>query len=120
MESIVVVEDEPQILDLMVDILEMRGYRVRAFASADAAWNHIESGDHDLRLLITDLKMPGDIDGVGLVHRVHGKFPKIPIVVASGYHSESDSLYVDQVYWLPKPFTLDQLYDACQQLAPMR
>ncbi|WP_414058572.1 hypothetical protein [Pseudomonas sp. HR96] len=64
--------------------------------------------------------MPGEIEGVGLVHRVHEKFPKIPIVVASGYHSESDSLYVDQVYWLPKPFTLDQLHNACQQLAPMR
>lgn len=43
MESIIVVEDELQILDLMVEILEEYGYRVKAFSSADAAWEYIQS-----------------------------------------------------------------------------
>ncbi|WPP02355.1 response regulator (plasmid) [Pseudomonas sp. HR96] len=120
MDSIIVVEDEQQILELMVDILEMYGYKVKAFPSADSAWNYIDTSSSELRLLITDLRMPGDIDGVGLVQRVHEKFPKMPIVVASGYHRESDSLHIDQVFWLSKPFTLDELHMACQQLAPLK
>jgi CheY-like chemotaxis protein len=116
MDSIIVVEDEPQILRLIVDILEDYGYSVRAFASADAAWKHLSHDAEKLDLLITDLKMPGHIDGVGLVQRVHEKFPKTPIVVASGYHSESDSLHIERVFWLPKPFTVDELSLTCQQL----
>lgn len=116
MDSIIVVEDEPQILNLIVDILEDYGYHVRAFASADAAWEYLEHDARTLNLLITDLQMPGEIDGVGLVQRVHEKFPKVPIVIASGYHSESDSLHIERVFWLPKPFTLDELSLTCQQL----
>lgn len=120
MESIIVVEDEQQILELMVDILEMYGYKVRAFTDADSAWTYIDGRSADLKLLITDLRMPGDMDGVCLVQRVHEKFPKVPIVVASGYHSESDSLHIDQVFWLPKPFTVEELHLTCQQLAPLK
>lgn len=120
MDSIIVVEDEQQILELMVDILEMYGYKVRAFSNADAAWRYIDAHSGELKLLITDLRMPGDIDGVDLVQRVHEKFPKTPVVVASGFHSESDSLYGDRVFWLPKPFTIDELHVTCQQLAPLK
>lgn len=95
----------------------MYGYKVKAFPSADSAWNYIDTSHSKPKLLITDLHMPGNIDGVGPVRRAHEKFPNMPIVAASGYHSESDSLHIDQVHWLSKPFTLDQFHMACQQLA---
>lgn len=120
MDSIIVVEDEPHILSLIVDILEDHGYCVRAFASADDAWEYLGHKAQNLDLLITDLQMPGEIDGVGLVQRVHEKFPTVPIVVASGYHSESDALHIERVFWLPKPFTLDELSMTCQQLVSDR
>lgn len=92
---------------------------MKAFADADTAWEYIERDAQSIRLLITDLQMPGKIDGVGLVERVHEKFPKAPIVVASGYHDDSDSLHIDRVFWLPKPFTLNQLNETCQLLVPL-
>ncbi len=118
MDSIVVVEDEPQILELLTDILEMYGYRVLPFPNADLAWQHFQDRREAPQLLITDLNMPGEIDGVGLVERVHRKFPAVPIVVASGYHIDSDSLHIDRVFWLTKPFTVDQVSDTCQMLVP--
>ena len=118
MSSIIVVEDEPHILMLMVDILEMDGYVVRAFGEADSAWNHIQHHGFDADLLITDLRMPGEIDGVQLVHNLHHLFPQLPVVVASGFHAASSSLDDDQVYWLQKPFTLDQLQELCHKLIP--
>lgn len=118
MDSIVVVEDEPQILELLTDILEMYGYRVLPFPNADLAWRYFQDRREAPQLLITDLNMPGQIDGVGLVERVHRKFPTVPIVVASGYHIDSDSLHIDRVFWLTKPFTVDQVSDTCQMLVP--
>lgn len=119
MNSIIVVEDEELILELMVDVLELYGYTVRPFIRADLAWQFIQACDHPLRLLITDLKMPGTIDGVELVKLVHQLHPDIPVVVASGFHSASETLADEGVVWLPKPFNIDQLHTICQRLAPL-
>lgn len=119
MDSIIVVEDEPAVLELYIDMLEMIGYKVRAFPRADQAWDYIEHCGHVPRMLITDLQMPGRMDGVRLVQKVRQSSPNVPIVVATGYHNEIDSLKHCEVYWLPKPFNVDQLISACTQLAPI-
>lgn len=118
MDSILVVEDERLILNLVVDVLEMYGYTATPFSNADAAWRFIESCGYPPRLLITDLQMPGEIDGIELVKRVHRLQPSTPVVVASGYHSTAESLADHRVHWLPKPFEIDQLHAMCQRLAP--
>jgi DNA-binding NtrC family response regulator len=119
MNSIIVVEDEELILGLMVDVLELYGYKVQPFSRADAAWHFIEARDYPVRLLITDLKMPGAIDGVELVKRVHDVQPQTPVIVVSGFHEASDTLADEGVYWLPKPFDIDKLHRICQRLAPV-
>ena len=119
MNSIIVVEDEELILELMVNVLELYGYTVRPFISADLAWQFVQACDHTQRLLITDLKMPCTIDGVELVKLVHQLHPDIPVVVASGFHSASETLADEGVVWLPKPFNMDQLHTICQRLAPL-
>lgn len=119
MDSILVVEDEEIILGLITDVLEMYGYKVRSFVDADTAWEFIRAQDYPPRLLITDLRMPGEIDGVELVKRVQEMQPQTPILVASGYHGDSGVLNNPRIYWLPKPFSIDQLHDICQKLAPL-
>lgn len=119
MDSIIVVEDEQLILDLVVEVLEMYGYKVRSFQSADAAWHFIEGWGYPPRLLITDLQMPGEIDGVELVKRVQKLQPYTPVVVASGYHAAPEEMANQKVFWLPKPFNIDQLHAICQKLAPL-
>lgn len=118
MDSILVVEDEQLILGLVVEILEIYGYRVTPFLDADAAWGFISECKFSPRLLITDLRMPGQIDGVELVKRVKKSHPHTPIVVISGYHPSSDVLDNETVFWLEKPFHIDQLHTICQSLAP--
>jgi|GEM_PF-1665501 len=119
MNSILVVEDELIILELITEVLEMYGYRVRAFSSADAAWTFIKSQDHPPRLLITDLRMPGNMDGIELVKRVQDIQPQTPILVASGYHGHSELLNDRKVFWLPKPFNINELHAICRKLAPL-
>lgn len=119
MDSILVVEDEQIILELITDVLEMYGYKVRAFSNADTAWEYISAHHYPPRLLITDLRMPGDMDGVELVKRVQSIQPQTPIVVASGHHGDSELLNDPKVFWLPKPFNIDKLHEVCQKLAPL-
>ncbi|MCF5669009.1 response regulator [Pseudomonas marginalis] len=120
MDSILVVEDEQLILDIVAEVLEMEGYRVAAFKNADAAWSFIESCGYPPRLLITDLQMPGLIDGVELVKRVHGTHPTTPVIVASGYHPLSKNLLDQQIFWLSKPYEIEQLCAICRKFAPHR
>jgi DNA-binding NtrC family response regulator len=119
MDSILVVEDEKIILELIAEILETRGYKVQAFLNADTAWESIKSREYPPRHLITDLRMPGEIDGAELVKRVHEIQPQTPILVASGYHSHSGLLNDPNVSWLPKPFDIEKLQTICQKLAPL-
>lgn len=120
MDSILVVEDEELILDLVTEALEMYGYRVTPFKSADAAWSFIESCGYSPVLLITDLQMPGELDGVELVRRVQQAKPLTPVVVASGYHSSAEALANHPVFWLPKPFEIEELHAACRKLIQQR
>lgn len=116
MSSIILVEDEPHILMLITDVLEMDGHEVKAFSEADSAWHHIQQCGFDADLLITDLRMPGTIDGLQLVHNVHDLLPHVPVMVVSGYHPSSNSLNDNHVCWLQKPFSLDLLLTLCQKL----
>lgn len=119
MDSILVVEDEPLILELITDALEMYGYRVRAFASADLAWQFIQESGHLPRLLITDLRMPGQMDGLELAKRLRDSDAQVPIVVASGFHPAARELHSLNVHWLIKPFAIEQLHTICRKLAPL-
>lgn len=116
MSTIILVEDEQDIMSIMVEVLEMEGHRVRAFCEADSAWSHIQHNGFDADLLITDLRMPGSIDGLELVQRLHDLLPQVPVVVASGFHAAVNTLDYNHVHWLNKPFSLNQLQAICQRL----
>lgn len=85
----------------------------------DQAWDYIEHCGHPSRFLITDLQIPGKMDGVRIVQKVRQSSTNIPIVVATGYHNGINSLKRYEVYWLQKPFNFDQLIGACMELAPI-
>jgi PAS domain S-box-containing protein len=65
--SVLVVDDEPDALGLLKTILEMKGARVRAVGSAEAAWGELEGDWPDL--LLCDIGMPGE-DGYQFIRRV--------------------------------------------------
>lgn len=115
MSLIILVEDEHDLRTLMVDVLEMAGYEVRSFERADSAWDYIRAFGFDADLLITDLKLPGELDGLQLVHKLHLLLPQLPAVVTSGCHDELTGSY-DQVFWLPKPYPIDRLEAICHEL----
>lgn len=108
-ETILVVDDEPALLDLAVELLSGQGYRVLTAAGADQALLILESDDVDL--LITDIVMP-HMDGLQLADRVQQLYPHIKIQMVSGFADHDNSQKIDAVLYqnkLSKPYSINEL-----------
>jgi PAS domain S-box-containing protein len=89
--SVLVVDDEPDALGLLKTMLEMKGARVTAVASAEAAWGELEGDWPDL--LLCDIGMPGE-DGYQFIRRVRAleseRGRPLPSVALTAYAGEAD------------------------------
>src|ERR1700727_1312662 len=80
---VLVVEDEPLLRMLAVDVVEEAGFIAIEARDADEAVILLESRT-DITLLFTDINMPGSMDGLKLAHAVRDRWPPIKILVVSG------------------------------------
>jgi two-component sensor histidine kinase/DNA-binding NarL/FixJ family response regulator len=81
--KVLVVEDEMMLRMRAVDIVEDAGFTPMEAVNADDALAILESRS-DIDLLLTDIQMPGTIDGLKLAHVVHARWPSIKIMLVSG------------------------------------
>jgi CheY-like chemotaxis protein len=102
--AVLVVEDEHLIRMDTVASLEAEGFVVHEAANAAEAIRCLEL-HKEIRLIFTDVNMPGTMDGVALAHYVRGRWPPVKIIVTSGFMKiqESDlppgSLFVEKPYF---------------------
>lgn len=87
--AILVVEDEAIIRMMLVDELEDAGYFVLEAENADDAVCQLLQWP-DLRLVVTDVRMPGSIDGIGLARWMKEHRPDVPIIITSGFSTPPD------------------------------
>ncbi len=80
---ILVVEDEMLLRMRAVDMVEDAGYTSVEAVDADEAVAILESRS-DIALVMTDIQMPGSMDGLKLAHTVHERWPPIRIILVSG------------------------------------
>lgn len=110
----IVVDDEPLILELLIEGLEAEGHKVQGFDTADEAWSFISQLKAPIRLLVSDLRMPGRLAGATLAAQVHKHSPDAKIVLSSGYWEELEEDRPPYVTFLKKPWTFDQLFKVCR------
>lgn len=82
-ETILVVDDEPFILDAAQDMLEGAGYRVRTAANGRLGLEAFERHKGEIDLILTDVMMP-EMDGTTLIRTLRARGETVPIVAASG------------------------------------
>ena len=82
--AVLIVEDEPLIRMGTVYLIEDAGFEVYEGGSADAAIALLEL-HKEIRLIFTDVDMPGSMDGLKLAHYVRGRWPPVKIIVTSGH-----------------------------------
>jgi two-component system, response regulator PdtaR len=80
---VLVVEDDVLLRMIAVEVVEEAGFVALEAGNADEAVALLESRS-DIRLLFTDIDMPGSMDGLKLAHAVRGRWPPIKILVVSG------------------------------------
>ncbi|GAA4777527.1 hybrid sensor histidine kinase/response regulator [Stakelama sediminis] len=83
-EHILMVEDQPQVAEMGQALLEDLGYSVVHVASASRALDLLRDRS-DFKLLFTDIVMPGGMSGVALAQMVREEYPKLPILLTTGY-----------------------------------
>src|SRR3954463_7954807 len=81
--NVLVVEDEMVLRMRAVDIVEDAGFTAVEAVNADEAISILESRS-DISLLLSDIQMPGSMDGLKLAHAVHDRWPSIKIILVSG------------------------------------
>jgi len=106
MPVILVVEDETLVRLVAVKLLIDAGYRVLEARDADEALE-ILAERPDCRAIITDVKMPGSVDGIQLAHLVAERWPSMGIGVVSGNALPSAGDLPVGTRFLPKPYRPD-------------
>jgi CheY-like chemotaxis protein len=102
--SVLVVEDEVLISNLVADVLSASGFVVHEVTTADEALRYIDS-DADIDVLFTDINLPGSMNGAELAERARALRPEMPIVYASGRFKLSEvSPLVPRSLFMAKPY----------------
>ena len=115
-QVVLVVEDEPLILMLAIEMIRDAGFEPLWASNADEAIRILESRG-DIRIVFTDINMPGSMDGIRLAQAVRGRWPPIKIIVMSGFSGGDLKLLPEGSQFIPKPYDADQISDALRSLA---
>ncbi|QXQ08609.1 response regulator [Sphingosinicellaceae bacterium] len=116
-KTILVVEDEFLIRYWVADFLRDEGYNVLEALNGDEAVAILESGV-PVDILFSDVRMPGKIDGLGLLAYVQEAHPSLPVVMASGHLINVPYSYETSTLFLQKPYTIAQVERAINTLLP--
>jgi DNA-binding NtrC family response regulator len=113
--SVVIIDDEPVTLKRLRRILEKEGYRIAAFSSPHRAIKHLEASPCDL--VISDMRMPA-MSGLDLMVKARSRYAEIEFILITGFASFDGAVQATKegaFYYLPKPFTPDQLRRQVQE-----
>ena len=114
---VLVVEDEPLMLMDAVALVTEAGFEAIGTKNADEAIQILESRT-DIRVVFTDVNMPGSMDGIKLAHAVRNRWPPIEIIVTSGLTlANVQELLPERGIFFPKPYTPAQVVNALHKLA---
>ena len=103
--TVLVVEDEPQLLTMLANFLEQEGFAVITAGCGSQAISQYRSHP-EIDLLITDILMPG-MDGASLAAALQSDNPDLPVLLISG---ACDAKQIDNGFaFLPKPFSFGDL-----------
>lgn len=101
---VMVVDDEVLIRLVAADMLHDAGFAVVEACSADEAVTLLATNVH-FDLIVTDVRMPGSMDGLGLLAYVRRRYPTIPVVLTSGHLSTYELLRAGASGVMPKPYS---------------
>ena len=110
-----IVDDEPAIRAYLKAILQLDRFQSLEASTAAQALRIVQKLDGRIDLLLSDVRMPGDMDGIDLAYSVRNLFPTIPVILISGYAVEP-STPATPFHVIQKPFVPETILAAARQL----
>jgi CheY-like chemotaxis protein len=117
-ERVLVVDDEVDLRRIVRDYLAAAGYDVTMAGSPAEALSLLETATFEL--LISDIVMPGDMDGADLARVAAGRYPEMRILLISGYADDVVARIPGQCRLLEKPFRQHDLQQAVRAMLDER
>jgi CheY-like chemotaxis protein len=117
---VLVVDDDPQVRALFVEVLRQAGANVESSGLAEEAVKFFDAGTPDV--VVTDLRMPVH-DGVWLLREAHRRAPAVPVIAISGHVKDFDVRRLRSEGFadvLAKPLPLDELTNSVARVAARR
>jgi CheY-like chemotaxis protein len=118
-ETILVVDDEPDLRELVTQVLESEGYQVFSAGSGAEALEQWNKRRGEMHLLLTDIVMPDGLTGRKLADRLQREDPRLRVIFTSGHTAGqpgTELANVEERNFLPKPYrpaTLLQIVRDC-------
>jgi CheY-like chemotaxis protein len=112
--AVLIVEDEPLVRLSAVRAIEDAGFEVIEAANADEAIRILENRI-DIRVVFTDIHMPGSMDGLKLAHAVRHRWPPIKIIVTSGRVRVTEKDLPEGGLFFDKPYEATQIADTIRE-----
>ncbi len=112
-----IVDDEPSIRAYLREILQREGIESLEADNAAEALRIIQKLGGRLDLIVSDIEMPGEMDGIDLAYCVRNSFPAIPVVLISGYADvESVEQAAANFEFIQKPFVSETILMAVKKM----
>jgi DNA-binding NtrC family response regulator len=112
----VVVDDDPLVRMCTAEVMMECGFEIFEAEDADSAVRRLESEGGEVAVVVTDIRMPGAMDGVDLARLVRDRWPNIRILVMSGYDEGRRAKLPPGIRFLQKPWkardVIDNVLDA--------
>jgi len=107
--ELLLVEDNPDLAPTLKALLESFGARVTCVARADEALAAVTARETPFDLVLSDIMMPGPMDGLGLACELRRRFPALPVVLTTGYTHQLHNALAAGFEVLPKPCVPEHL-----------
>jgi CheY-like chemotaxis protein len=107
---VLIVEDEPFVMMVAATTIQDAGFETIEAADADAAIAILEARN-DIRIVFTDIHLPGSMDGLKLARAIRDRWPPIELILTSGLIKIGQRDLPERGVFLAKPYSLEALTD---------
>jgi len=112
---ILIVDDEPGVLESFKMILQIKDYEVFAFPDGPSALKTIEKGKYDIAFV--DLRLP-EMDGIEVLKRIKEADAGIEVIIVTAYATETshaNAITLGALEYLRKPFLMEEIYELVER-----
>jgi CheY-like chemotaxis protein len=113
---VLVVEDETLVRMFIADFLDEAGFKVIEAVNADEALTVLKALP-DVQVVVTDIEMPGPLNGLELARVIQERWPGIGVVISSGRERPGPEDLSEKVAFIAKPYLPDTVITILRQMA---